>query len=364
MGGEAWRTPDAGPHAPTRSSHGTSSPTTPSPTRLIGIRDEDEPPGRARARRRHAGAGVPDVRDRAAGRIAARRSTDHQVRTSELWARFSDVAAANPYAWVRDAKSAEEIRTPSPNNRMIGIAVPEAHELEQRRRHVSRTDHVLGREGARRSASAKTGGCSSMPAPMPTTTTSCRTAPTFTRLPRSASAGRGRSARRAGADDFAFVDLYSCFPSAVQIGAPSLGLGPRSPADAHRRAVLRRRSWNNYVMHAIATVVQRLRDAPGRLRACVSANGGYVTKHAFGVYSTTPPAGGFQHGAAARRSRRASATRARRRLAGRRRDRGIHGDARPRGRARDRVRRVPPRGWETHMGRGSRSWRRGVARRR
>ena len=43
----------------------------------------------------------------------------HQVRASELWARFSAVAADNPYAWVRDQKSAEEIRTPSPSNRMI-----------------------------------------------------------------------------------------------------------------------------------------------------------------------------------------------------------------------------------------------------
>ena len=26
-----------------------------------------------------------------------------------------------------------------------------------------------------------------------------------------------------------------------------------------------------------------------------SANGGYLTKHAFGIYSTTPPEGGFRH---------------------------------------------------------------------
>ena len=26
-----------------------------------------------------------------------------------------------------------------------------------------------------------------------------------------------------------------------------------------------------------------------------SANGGYITKHAFGLYSTTPPTNGFQH---------------------------------------------------------------------
>ena len=69
----------------------------------------------------------------------------------------------------------------------------------------------------------------------------------------------------------------------------SLGLVARPAADPHRRAVVRRRA------------VEQLRDArhrhhgrptsavaPGEL-GLVWANGGYVTKHAFGVYSTRPP---------------------------------------------------------------------------
>ena len=46
---------------------------------------------------------------------------DHLVAVSELWARFSEVAAANPHAWIREAKSAEEIRTTSPTNRLVGL---------------------------------------------------------------------------------------------------------------------------------------------------------------------------------------------------------------------------------------------------
>ena len=38
---------------------------------------------------------------------------DHLVVISELWARFSEVAAANPHAWIQRAYTAEEIRTPS-----------------------------------------------------------------------------------------------------------------------------------------------------------------------------------------------------------------------------------------------------------
>ncbi|MBK9969330.1 MAG: hypothetical protein IPP16_00835 [Acidimicrobiaceae bacterium] len=46
-------------------------------------------------------------------------------------------------------------------------------------------------------------------------------------------------------------------------------------------------------MHAIATVMADLRDRPGA-KGLVWANGGYATKHSFGVYSTTPPVA-FQH---------------------------------------------------------------------
>jgi acetyl-CoA C-acetyltransferase len=47
---------------------------------------------------------------------------------------------------------------------------------------------------------------------------------------------------------------------------------------------------NNYVTHSISEMVRRLRAAPGSF-GLVTANGNYVTKHSFGVYSTVPFAG-------------------------------------------------------------------------
>jgi acetyl-CoA C-acetyltransferase len=49
---------------------------------------------------------------------------------------------------------------------------------------------------------------------------------------------------------------------------------------------------NNYVSHSIATLADRLRRDPGSL-GLVSGIGWYVTKHAVGVWSTTPPRNGF-----------------------------------------------------------------------
>ena len=51
---------------------------------------------------------------------------------------------------------------------------------------------------------------------------------------------------------------------------------------------------NNYVMHSIARMVELLRDNPGK-KGFVTANGGFLTKHAFGVYSTEAPKGDYQH---------------------------------------------------------------------
>jgi acetyl-CoA C-acetyltransferase len=97
-----------------------------------------------------------------------------------------------------------------------------------------------------------------------------------------------------GIDDIEIIDLYSCFPSAVQLGAASLGLGLERQLTRTGGLCFAGGPWNNYVMHGIATVMKELRERPGA-SGLVWANGGYATKHAFGVYGTTPPAAGFRH---------------------------------------------------------------------
>ena len=100
-----------------------------------------------------------------------------------------------------------------------------------------------------------------------------------------------------GIDDVAVIDLYSCFPSAVQLGAMSLGLDPYAADRQLTRTgglAFAGGPWNNYVMHAIATMMTDLRDRPGE-HGLVWANGGYATKHSFGVYSSVPPTVAFRH---------------------------------------------------------------------
>ena len=80
----------------------------------------------------------------------------------------------------------------------------------------------------------------------------------------------------------------------MQIGATELGLGLDRQLTQTGGLTFAGGPLNNYVTHSIATMANRLRDEPGTVGLC-SANGGYVTKHAFGIYSTTPPEGGFKH---------------------------------------------------------------------
>ena len=95
-------------------------------------------------------------------------------------------------------------------------------------------------------------------------------------------------------DDLDHVDLYSCFPAAVQVAAAELGLGEDRPLTVTGGLTFGGGPLNNYVMHAIARMAEVLRERPGEI-GLVSSNGGFITKHAFGVYSTAPPGGRFRH---------------------------------------------------------------------
>jgi len=97
-----------------------------------------------------------------------------------------------------------------------------------------------------------------------------------------------------GVDDIDLVDVYSCFPSAVQVAANELGLSHDRPLTVTGGLTFGGGPLNNYVMHSIVRMMKLLRDAPGQ-KGFITANGGYLTKHAFGVYSTEAPNLDFQH---------------------------------------------------------------------
>jgi acetyl-CoA C-acetyltransferase len=96
-----------------------------------------------------------------------------------------------------------------------------------------------------------------------------------------------------GPGDLAHVDLYSCFPVAVEVAAQALGLDEERDLTVTGGLCFAGGPLNNYVTHSIAAMLGVLREDAGST-GLVTANGGYLTKHAMGVYSTEPPREGFR----------------------------------------------------------------------
>ena len=86
-----------------------------------------------------------------------------------------------------------------------------------------------------------------------------------------------------------YIDLYSCFPSAVQIAMRELSL---QKDDLRGLTVTGGLPYfggpgNAYVMHSIATMMDKLRSNRGTF-GLATANGWYITKHGAGIFSSRP----------------------------------------------------------------------------
>ncbi len=228
---------------------------------------------------------------------AGRGVDEHQVATSELWSRFSAVAATNPHAWSRQTLTAEEIRTVTPDNRLVAFPYPKRMcaniDVDQAAAILLCSYEAAKAAGVPddRLVFPRSGGDAH----------DHRFWSERARLDASpAISAAGRATLTAGGvtvDDVARFDLYSCFPSAVQIAAHELGLPLSGGGDDRPLTVTGGLGFaggpaNNYPTHAIAAMVEACRADPGSV-GYVSALGWYVTKHSIGCYSTTPPPDGF-----------------------------------------------------------------------
>jgi acetyl-CoA C-acetyltransferase len=95
-----------------------------------------------------------------------------------------------------------------------------------------------------------------------------------------------------GLDDVSFIDFYSCFPVAVEMACDMLGLDEDDPRGFTVTGGLPYAGGpgNNYTLHALATMVDRVRSQPGSKGLC-TGNGWYMTKHSATVVSTEPRPG-------------------------------------------------------------------------
>ena len=215
---------------------------------------------------------------------------EHQAALGTLLARFAAVAAANPLADRRAGYSAEQIATPGPGNAVIAhpyTRLMSANAFIDQGAALILTSVARARQlGIAPDRWVYLHGCADGHEHW---TISERrdyhSAPAMQRVFEQTFTMAGL--RLAEIDVF---DIYSCFASAVQVACDALGL---AQDDARGLTVTGGLPYfggpgNNYVTHAIAEMMQRLRARPGQ-RGLVTANGNYLTKHSAGIYSTDAP---------------------------------------------------------------------------
>jgi acetyl-CoA C-acetyltransferase len=225
---------------------------------------------------------------------AGRTVVEHQRALGGLCAGLSAVAATNPHAWFPEARTAEEIATVSPANRMIGFPYPKLMnaiiEVDQAAAVLMTSAEEARALGVPRDRWVYLRGSGQAHDHwFVSDRVDYAISPAIREAGRQALAAAG-----IGIDGVAHLDLYSCFPAAVQMGRDALGIAPDDPRPLTVTGGLPYFGGpgNNYSLHAIAEMMTRVRAQPGSV-GLVTALGWYVTKHAVGVYSTAPGEGPF-----------------------------------------------------------------------
>jgi acetyl-CoA C-acetyltransferase len=208
---------------------------------------------------------------------------------SQLWAGFSQVARDNPYAQFPVARDADFLATESAENYAIADPYLKWHVAQDA---VNQGAAVILTSVAQAAAlgvdPAKwvyLHGYAQGADKLVTERADLSRSRVIERVLQQALAASGKT--RA---DLSKFDLYSCFPVPVLLAAEALGLDWRETALTVTGGLpFFGGPGNNYSMHAIASMVERLRADPGAY-GLVLANGGFLSKEAAGVYSTVAKA--------------------------------------------------------------------------
>jgi len=216
-------------------------------------------------------------------------ASEHLQAMGRLFSRFASVAADNPLATRRAGYSAERLATVDEENRWIGFPYPRLMNsnpyVDQSAALILTSVGVAHDLGIPPAKWIYLHGCSDANDQWYVSERlDLHSSPAIRYGARQALEMAGRSLA-----DIRFFDLYSCFPSAVEIACQEIGIAEDDPRGLTVTGGLPYFGGpgNNYVTHSISEMMRRLRAHPGSL-GMVTANGNYVTKHSFGIYSTVP----------------------------------------------------------------------------
>ena len=211
---------------------------------------------------------------------------DAQAESAMIWARMSEVAAGEDGAWLRKPVSAADILRVDAGNRPLafpytkltvanssvnqGAGFIVASLAEARRRGIGEDKLVYVGMGAA--------------AKEPASILARDRYDASVSMEASIRATLDLNAMRGS--DFAFVELYSCFPCVPKMARRILGWPVDKPASAFGGLTFGGGPIGNYMSHAVAAMAGKLRAAGGA--GFLFANGGFATDNHCIVLSRDP----------------------------------------------------------------------------
>lgn len=239
----------------------------------------------------HQPAAAYALLERAIGAAAGRTGDEHLEAVGALWEGFGRVAAGVEGAWDRTAPTADAIVTPTDENRMVSSPYP----------RLLCSQWNVDQAAALLLTSAETARSAGVPEErwvFPLVLAENRTTEPVTQRPDLARLTGAEVAARAflaaagpTVDGRTHVDLYSCFPAAVQLYAGALGLPLDRQLTVTGGMTFYGGPLNNYVVQSTAEMARVLRADPGSSGVVTNVSG-FVSKQGFDLWSTTPPESG------------------------------------------------------------------------
>ena len=212
---------------------------------------------------------------------------EHLSRISSLWAKGSAVAAKNPHAWITEFVDADRIASTGPDNRMV--AAPYSKLLTSNINVDQAAAVVMCSYGTALRAGIKDNEMVYLLAGSGAyDRLAIRERQHLDRSPAFRSSSE-RACALAGVsiEEVTHLDLYSCFPSCVQLAQHELGISSDRPFTITGGLTFAGGPYNGYCTQALAHATSLLRGTEES--AFLHGNGGYFSKHSVLLLSGVAP---------------------------------------------------------------------------
>ena len=232
-------------------------------------------------------AGIYPLYENASRAAWGQTLAEGQAESGQIWSLMSQVAADSEGAWIKAPKLAEEITEVSADNRPIAFPYTKFM-VANSSVNQGAACIVTSLEAAQEAGVTEDrivyvwAGAAAHEPEDPLERTTWGT-PEGMRV----SLERAMAINELAVEDLDHVELYSCFPCVPKMARRVLGWPAGKPATVHGGLTFGGGPIGNYMTHAIAAMVQALRQ--GGCNGLLFANGGHCTHNHTIVLSRKPP---------------------------------------------------------------------------